>query len=159
VNGLLVDDEEVDTLVEAFAPLQLQGAAAQKGDGALFAAEGQSGFQRIVVQQQVHVPVAEAFLDAQLVDGLVSSVGRAPLLSGCHQRPVDEHSVLARIAILSAVELLTYVLCVSAKISNGRNLAEVTDVSISPTKETHRACMRGRRRRSAGGWRSGTARC
>jgi hypothetical protein len=51
VGVLLVDGKEGDPLVEAFVPLQLQGAAAQEVDGAFqFAGEGQSGFQRIVVQ-------------------------------------------------------------------------------------------------------------
>ena len=110
--GLLVDGEAGDPLVEAFAPLPLQGAAAQEVDGALqFAGEGQSGFQRIVVQPQVHVPVAVAFLDAQRVDGPVSGVGHAPLLSGFHQRPVDGHRVL-----LSAVQLPT---CASDQMNNG----------------------------------------
>ena len=107
---LVVDGEAVDPLVEAFAPLQLQGAT--EVDGAFqFAGKDQSGFQRIVVQPQVHVPVAGAFLDAQRVDGLVSSVGRATLLSGFHQRPVDGHRF-----IFSAVQLL---ICASARISYG----------------------------------------
>ena len=141
MGGLLVDGEAGDPLVEAFAPLPLQGAAAQEVDGALqFAGEGQSGFQRIVVQPQVHVPVAGAFLDAQRVDGLVSSVGRATLLSYFHQRPVDGHRF-----IFSAVQLL---ICAPARISyggrrgGGDKRADAADVPITPMKETHRARTR-----------------
>ena len=137
---LVVDGEAVDPLVEAFAPLQLQGAAAQEVDGAFqFAGKDQSGFQRIVVHLQVHVPVAGAFLDAQRVDGLVSSVGRATLLSYFHQRPVDGHRF-----IFSAVQLL---ICASARISyggrrGGDKRVDAADVPITPMKETRRARTR-----------------
>jgi hypothetical protein len=41
VDGLLADGEAGNPFVEAFAPLQLQGAAAQEVDGAFqFAGEG-----------------------------------------------------------------------------------------------------------------------
>jgi hypothetical protein len=96
--------------------------------------EGQSGFQRIVVKPQVHVSVAGAFLDAQRVDGLVSSAGRVTLFSGFHQRPIDDDRVL-----LSTAQLPT---CASAKISNGEESCGCGDVPISPTKETRRACTK-----------------